>query len=492
MPTRIQVRRDTTTAWANTNPVLAIGEPAVDVDTGDLRIGNGSTRYLDLPIYAVVTWDAANGRYKLGGNVSPVPAIDPATNLPLGPVRDAWADFFRRARTNTTAGWAASNPVLPAGAIAFDTNTREIRIGDGVTAYLALPVVNNVGVSEVDFAKVSPATEVPYYAYGDSFVVGSGATATGRGFANLLPTRLRSVSPTNAGVSGTQMAQTLGDVMTLITANRRGLHVLNSGINSIINVAASDDAAEKIGFQVALKGCLRVLRGTWLPGTDASIAYTGTWTAKTTVKTRTGNPKFSSVSGDKVTVTTTAAEISLMLLGFSPTSVGGGPFSVTVNGSAYTTEYSSTQASTSPVYQWSPLPVRIVNPSPGTTMTVVVTKGTGDLYFDGYVVKADSPAPVLVGRIVVPPQAGLNVNGASSNRTPENVAVFNGLIDAICSSAEFAADGLVKVVDPSPFFDNASMRAADSLHPNNIGHKVIAYAFERAARALPTSVGLNL
>lgn len=492
MPTRIQVRRDTTTGWEDVNPVLAIGEPAVNIDTGDLRIGDGSTRFLDLPIYAVVTWDAANGRYTIGGDANPVPAIDPATNLPLGPVRDAWADFFRRARTNTTAGWASTNPVLPAGAVAFDSNTRELRIGDGTTAYLSLPVVNNVGVSELDFAKVSPATEVPLFTYGDSFVAGSGATVAARGFANLLPTRLRAASATNSGVGGTQMAQTLGDTLTTVTTLRRGLHVVNSGINSVINVAAADDAAEKVGFQAALKGVLRVLRGTWLPGTDASITYTGTWTAKSTVKTRTGTPKFSSISGDKVTVTTTAAEISLMLLGFSTQSVGGGPFSVTVNGSAYTTEYSSTQAITSPVYQWSPLPVRIVNPNPGTTMTVVVTKGTGDLYFDGYVVKADAPPPVLVGRIIVPTQAGLNVNGASSNRTPENVAVFNGLIDAICSSAEFAADGLVKVVDPTPFFDNATMRASDNLHPNNIGHKVIAYAFERAARMLSTSSGLNL
>lgn len=51
MPTRIQIRRDTSERWELINPVLGIGEPAVDIDTHALRIGDGVTRYLDLPAY---------------------------------------------------------------------------------------------------------------------------------------------------------------------------------------------------------------------------------------------------------------------------------------------------------------------------------------------------------------------------------------------------------------------------------------------------------
>lgn len=41
---------------------------------------------------------------------------------------------------DTTANWTSSNPVLPKGLMALDSDTGVIKIGDGVTAYLSLPV----------------------------------------------------------------------------------------------------------------------------------------------------------------------------------------------------------------------------------------------------------------------------------------------------------------------------------------------------------------
>jgi exopolysaccharide biosynthesis protein len=59
MPTRIQIRRDTTERWTAVNPVLAIGEPGLDVSTHELRVGDGATRYLDLPSFFV--YDGTTG-----------------------------------------------------------------------------------------------------------------------------------------------------------------------------------------------------------------------------------------------------------------------------------------------------------------------------------------------------------------------------------------------------------------------------------------------
>lgn len=47
--TRIQLRRDTSTNWATNNPVPSVGEPCFEIDTGKLKIGDGSTKYSDLP-----------------------------------------------------------------------------------------------------------------------------------------------------------------------------------------------------------------------------------------------------------------------------------------------------------------------------------------------------------------------------------------------------------------------------------------------------------
>lgn len=51
MVTTIQLRRDTAARWAENNPILADGEPGVAEDVGEIRVGDGATRWLDLPSY---------------------------------------------------------------------------------------------------------------------------------------------------------------------------------------------------------------------------------------------------------------------------------------------------------------------------------------------------------------------------------------------------------------------------------------------------------
>ena len=46
---RIQLRRDTTVNWLAADPVLAQGEQGLDVTTGFLYIGDGSTPISQLP-----------------------------------------------------------------------------------------------------------------------------------------------------------------------------------------------------------------------------------------------------------------------------------------------------------------------------------------------------------------------------------------------------------------------------------------------------------
>jgi hypothetical protein len=50
MTTRIQLRRDTAANWASENPILAAGEPGVDLTNGVIRVGNGGSRWTELPL----------------------------------------------------------------------------------------------------------------------------------------------------------------------------------------------------------------------------------------------------------------------------------------------------------------------------------------------------------------------------------------------------------------------------------------------------------
>lgn len=69
--TTFQLRRGNAEVWAKNNPVLAAGEPGFELDTGKLKIGNGSDAYNDLPYvgtieaanpsFVPVVWNAENG-----------------------------------------------------------------------------------------------------------------------------------------------------------------------------------------------------------------------------------------------------------------------------------------------------------------------------------------------------------------------------------------------------------------------------------------------
>lgn len=49
---RFQLRRGTTAEWDEADPALSAGEPGVDLDTGDLRVGDGVTAWSELPTKA--------------------------------------------------------------------------------------------------------------------------------------------------------------------------------------------------------------------------------------------------------------------------------------------------------------------------------------------------------------------------------------------------------------------------------------------------------
>ena len=47
--TIFQLRRATSSEWLEKNPVLRLAEPAYEIDTYKLKIGDGETPYNDLP-----------------------------------------------------------------------------------------------------------------------------------------------------------------------------------------------------------------------------------------------------------------------------------------------------------------------------------------------------------------------------------------------------------------------------------------------------------
>ena len=55
MAYRIILRRDGSTNWESQNPVLLLGEPGYETDTGKFKIGDGSSMWSDLDYYVGAT-----------------------------------------------------------------------------------------------------------------------------------------------------------------------------------------------------------------------------------------------------------------------------------------------------------------------------------------------------------------------------------------------------------------------------------------------------
>lgn len=53
--TTFQVKRGLSTRWVELNPVLAAGEPGYELDTHQLKVGDGSTPWVDLPYIGITS-----------------------------------------------------------------------------------------------------------------------------------------------------------------------------------------------------------------------------------------------------------------------------------------------------------------------------------------------------------------------------------------------------------------------------------------------------
>ena len=49
MTTRIKLRRDTSINWTTNNPILAVGEPGLDIDSNEVKYGDGIAHWASLP-----------------------------------------------------------------------------------------------------------------------------------------------------------------------------------------------------------------------------------------------------------------------------------------------------------------------------------------------------------------------------------------------------------------------------------------------------------
>lgn len=112
MATQIKLRRDTSSNWASSNPVLAQGEPGYDLTSKRLKIGDGSTSWNSLSWFD----DQTTNLSAVAQNVLPETDI----TYDLGSPEKRWKDLYLSGNTIYLGGETLSTDA-ETGAISFSS-----------------------------------------------------------------------------------------------------------------------------------------------------------------------------------------------------------------------------------------------------------------------------------------------------------------------------------------------------------------------------------
>lgn len=157
----IRIRRDTFENWQSVNPQLALGEISYDLTNDQIRVGDGTSLWLDLPVVGTsAVSDGDKGDIVVASNGTSW-TLDPTllatinNKLDQGPLdggTSSTPDQLMQIRRGTTLSW--SGIILDAGEIGYDSEVNEIRIGDGVSTWENLDPIGFFKVQNINIQQL--------------------------------------------------------------------------------------------------------------------------------------------------------------------------------------------------------------------------------------------------------------------------------------------------------------------------------------------------
>ena len=120
MATQIQLRRDTAANWVSVNPILAQGEPGVEIDTGKDKIGDGVSAWNSLAYSAAGNASTVTTNANLTGDVT---SIGNATAIAAGVIVNADINASAAIADTKLATIATALKVSNSATTATDANT---------------------------------------------------------------------------------------------------------------------------------------------------------------------------------------------------------------------------------------------------------------------------------------------------------------------------------------------------------------------------------
>jgi hypothetical protein len=258
----------------------------------------------------------------------------------------------------TAAAWTASNPVLLAGEAGWESDTGQMKVGDGVTYWTSLP-----------YSIVSGTFDPTTY---PAYVTNKSRSSTRLGDVSLYNKKASNSRHLRAGVGRARASQhhaqvVIGDSLSAGCiqglAAPYGFDRANAWPISMRNELA------RHGAPIAGTGWVQMTDGNI--GQDSRLSFTGTWSNAQL------NYSFTTTAFDTVTFTPDMGGSYISVWVYDPgTGAGAYPFNISLNGAVVGGTLTSITGSA--VFR-----TRTVAATVKTGDTITVTAGTNGLYIGG-------------------------------------------------------------------------------------------------------------
>jgi hypothetical protein len=245
----IKIRRDSLANWTSVNPTPALGEITYDVTSKQIRVGDGTTPWLDLSAVGNTVADGDKGEIVVssGGATWELDAsVWTIINnkLDSGPLDGGTAttmDQQLQIRRGTGASWVGV--VLADGELGWDITHQIMKIGDGASVWLDLP---EVGAASIVSTSITALNDVNY----PSGLPTTGQVLTYNGTTTQWePADSTGGSPSLAGLTDVSLTSPMsGEILQFDGANWVNMENSGSGLgvttgtkNMITVINAEDD-----------------------------------------------------------------------------------------------------------------------------------------------------------------------------------------------------------------------------------------------------------
>ncbi len=321
-----------------------------------------------------------------------------------------------------------------------------------------------------------PTPAPAYKAYGDSFTVGQGASATAHSYVQIITARL-GAAITNFGFGGTGALYANVQAFKETVPRISGFSTIMAGFNDVRRGGTATKTINKI------KNCHRSMLASLFAASavaadDISITKTGVWSTFVyagKANALGGNALTASV-GSTMTATTTGDSCVIGYLTSDELTFFYGPATVSVDGTIVATidpRNGADGIADSFGYTNAVVPGALVLTGLGSgSHTILVSPTSGVIFavdWIGTLLQPQECAPVLVAAIPRMPSGGYSQ--APSLASDSAMAVASGAIgDVVGEFVEFPA----RMVFPNSRYDLTSGVNPDLIHPNDVGHLEIA------------------